>query len=43
VIVGTASEPVRLERVQPAGKSPMSAADWWRGRRDAETAARFGS
>jgi methionyl-tRNA formyltransferase len=43
VIVGTATEPVLLERVQPAGKSPMSAADWWRGRRDAERAARFGA
>jgi len=43
VIVGTATEPVMLARVQPAGKSPMSAADWWRGRRDAEKAARFGS
>lgn len=32
VLVGTTSEPVELLRVQPAGKSPMSAADWWRGR-----------
>ncbi len=43
VIVGTATEPVVLERVQPAGRSPMSAADWWRGRRSAEKSARFGS
>lgn len=31
VLVGTATSPVALERVQPAGKGPMSAADWWRG------------
>jgi methionyl-tRNA formyltransferase len=43
VIVGTATEPLMLERVQPAGKSPMSATDWWRGRRDADKVARFGS
>lgn len=42
LVVGTATEPVALERVQPAGKSPMAAADWWRGRRDAAD-ARFGS
>jgi methionyl-tRNA formyltransferase len=42
VIVGTATEPLVLERVQPAGKSAMAAADWWRGRRDA-IPARFGS
>ena len=42
LIVGSAGEPVVLERVQPAGKSPMSATDWWRGRRDAAD-ARFGS
>jgi methionyl-tRNA formyltransferase len=42
VIVGTGTEVIVLERVQPAGKSPMAAADWWRGRRNA-TSARFGS
>lgn len=42
LIVGTATDPVALDRVQPAGKSPMAAADWWRGRRDAAD-ARFGS
>ncbi|AMB58363.1 methionyl-tRNA formyltransferase [Microterricola viridarii] len=31
VLVGTASTPLELLRVQPAGKTPMSAADWWRG------------
>lgn len=32
VIVGTASDALELLAVQPAGKSPMPAADWWRGR-----------
>jgi methionyl-tRNA formyltransferase len=32
VLVGTGSEPLELLRVQPAGKTPMAAADWWRGR-----------
>lgn len=32
VLVGTATQPIELARVQPAGKKPMSAADWWRGR-----------
>lgn len=31
VLVGTASHPLQLLRVQPAGKTPMSASDWWRG------------
>lgn len=31
VLVGTASHPLRLLEVQPAGKRPMSALDWWRG------------
>jgi methionyl-tRNA formyltransferase len=33
VLVGTATAPVALERVQPAGKGAMAAADWWRGLR----------
>ncbi len=33
VLVGTASTPVRLGSVQPAGKKPMPAADWARGLR----------
>lgn len=33
LLVGTASEPVALETVQPAGKGAMPAADWWRGLR----------
>jgi methionyl-tRNA formyltransferase len=32
LLVGTASDPLELLSVQPAGKKPMSAADWWRGR-----------
>jgi methionyl-tRNA formyltransferase len=32
VLVGTASGPLELLRVQPAGKTAMAAADWWRGR-----------
>jgi len=31
VLVGTGTEPLELLRVQPAGKKPMAAADWWRG------------
>jgi methionyl-tRNA formyltransferase len=33
VHVGTASQPVRLDRIQPPGKKPMAAADWARGAR----------
>ena len=32
VLVGTASDPVQLVTVHPAGKRAMPAADWWRGR-----------
>ena len=32
VVVGTASEPIELVTVLPAGKKAMAAADWWRGR-----------
>lgn len=32
VLIGTGSEPAELITVQPAGKAPMSAADWLRGR-----------
>ena len=31
VLVGTATHPLELLRVQPAGKQPMAAADWARG------------
>ncbi len=33
VLVGTGDEPIVLERVQPAGRGAMAAADWWRGLR----------
>lgn len=36
VLVGTATEPVALVRVQPAGKAAMAAGDWLRGLRGAE-------
>lgn len=32
LLAGTATDPLELLEVQPAGKKPMSAADWWRGR-----------
>ncbi len=31
ILVGTGSTPLELSRVQPAGKKPMGAVDWWRG------------
>ena len=41
VVVGTASDPIELVSVQPAGKKAMKATDWWRGRpADAGTLAR---
>lgn len=33
LLAGTADAPVVLDRVQPAGRSAMNAADWWRGMR----------
>ncbi len=39
VLVGTASEPIALVEVQPAGRGAMAAADWWRGLRVAEPMA----
>lgn len=32
VLAGTGSDPIELVTVQPAGRKPMPAADWWRGR-----------
>lgn len=32
VLVGTTTTPLELITVHPAGKKPMAAADWWRGR-----------
>lgn len=43
LLAGTATEPVVLVRVQPAGRSAMAAADWWRGRRAGSAPARAGS
>ncbi len=37
VLIGTATTPLAITRVQPAGKSEMNATDWWRGMRSAET------
>lgn len=34
ILIGTATTPLTVRRVQPAGRGPMSAADWWRGQRD---------
>ncbi|WP_314145897.1 methionyl-tRNA formyltransferase [uncultured Leifsonia sp.] len=31
ILAGTGSRPLELLTVQPAGRKPMSAADWWRG------------
>lgn len=33
LLAGTADAPIVLDRVQPAGRSAMNAADWWRGMR----------
>jgi methionyl-tRNA formyltransferase len=39
VLIGTATSPITVERLQPAGKGPMAAADWWRGLRTAAPVA----
>ncbi|MFT4305954.1 MAG: methionyl-tRNA formyltransferase [Microbacterium sp.] len=39
VLVGTATAPIAVARVQPAGKQAMDAGDWWRGRRSVEAVA----
>lgn len=41
LLVGTATAPVIVSRVQPAGKGPMNAIDWYRGIRESERV--FGS
>ncbi|QEW00015.1 methionyl-tRNA formyltransferase [Microbacterium caowuchunii] len=38
VLVGTATEPLEIVRVQPAGRGAMSAADWFRGLRTTDPA-----
>ncbi|MFC0682352.1 methionyl-tRNA formyltransferase [Lysobacter korlensis] len=40
VLAGTGSAPVELVTVQPAGKTPMPASDWWRGTHTQEVVAR---
>ena len=40
VLAGTGTEPIELVTVQPAGKTPMAAADWWRGVAAEEVSAR---
>ncbi|MDQ0645474.1 methionyl-tRNA formyltransferase [Microbacterium murale] len=37
LLIGTATTPLEVRRVQPAGKAPMSATDWWRGFRGDDT------
>jgi len=37
VLIGTGTTPLTVTRVQPAGKGPMNAADWWRGLRDRDS------
>ncbi|MCU1424310.1 MAG: methionyl-tRNA formyltransferase, partial [Microbacteriaceae bacterium] len=32
ILVGTASDPIHLLTVHPAGRTAMAAGDWWRGR-----------
>jgi methionyl-tRNA formyltransferase len=32
LLIGTGTAPLILTRVQPAGRKPMGASDWWRGR-----------
>jgi methionyl-tRNA formyltransferase len=39
LLVGTATAPLVLDTVQPSGKGPMRAADWWRGLRADEPVA----
>ncbi len=38
VLIGTGTTPLLVSRVQPAGKGPMSAGDWWRGQRQDQVA-----
>ncbi|WP_300265186.1 methionyl-tRNA formyltransferase [Microbacterium sp.] len=37
LLIGTATLPLAVTRVQPAGKGAMNATDWWRGVRSAQT------
>jgi methionyl-tRNA formyltransferase len=40
LLIGTATDPLELRRVQPAGRTAMDAADWWRGASRAAAVAR---
>jgi len=40
VLIGTGTTTLELRRVQPAGRTPMSAGDWWRGATRATAVAR---
>ncbi|MBN9177269.1 MAG: methionyl-tRNA formyltransferase [Microbacterium sp.] len=42
VLVGTGEGTLLLKTVQPAGKGPMPATDWWRGRRGEALRAQLG-
>ncbi len=42
LLIGTATTPLAVSRVQPAGRSAMNATDWWRGLR-ADDTVRAGS
>ena len=37
ILIGTATRPLAVARVQPAGKPAMNAPDWWRGLRAGDT------
>jgi methionyl-tRNA formyltransferase len=39
VLVGTATDPIELITVHPAGRKAMDAASWWRGRSDGPAVA----
>jgi methionyl-tRNA formyltransferase len=40
ILIGTATTPLELRRVQPAGRTAMAAGDWWRGAARATAVAR---
>jgi methionyl-tRNA formyltransferase len=40
ILIGTGTTPLELRRVQPAGRTAMTAGDWWRGAAHARAVAR---
>jgi methionyl-tRNA formyltransferase len=40
ILIGTGTTPIELRRVQPAGRTPIPAGDWWRGAARAQAVAR---